>query len=489
MGWPVPTLLVVVVMRVSARLKGNDGRGARRQTQKKLIVLSTCLVTVLLTVWLLQNNSNKSVASQGFLSASSAVARFKEHHLRREGRSLPIINGAVSPAAQHGITQSQLDRILSGELHLVEIRVDDEELKASFSGSADISSYDGVYGTFCKIDWSLHKSNPSGYPMFRDLLGNSPGCDGERRVRNVNVKQIAQQARQLDATGLGAASVLNLTAVVFHESRCGSTLTANIFASYDPPRHRVYSESTPPLQALKQVCGEAYERCSSDQASRVFRDVLYLMSRSDDAKEERVFFKIQSAGSRNIHVFQKAFPTTPYLFIYRDPVQVMMSHLKQGRKHANCVQQQRNPPEVVKEIARQHNKVAKFLSPEDYCAVHLASITEVVAASMTEHGTPVNYDQLPMALYNRMLPDILGIAIPTENLERMKSVADVYSKGRGNKAGKFVEDSQAKEEAASESVKNAAATYLQASYNSLEELAAKNRNLAIVDDSENNEKA
>ena len=71
----------------------------------------------------------------------------------------------------------------------------------------------------------------------------------------------------------------------------------------------------------------------------------------------------------------------------------------------------------------------------------------------------------------------------------MKSVADVYSKGRGNKAGKFVEDSQAKEEAASESVKNAAATYLQASYNSLEELATKNRNLAIVDDSENNEKA
>ena len=55
----------------------------------------------------------------------------------------------------------------------------------------------------------------------------------------------------------------------------------------------------------------------------------------------------------------------------------------------------------------------------------------------------------------------------------MKHVADVYSKGRGSKAGKFVQDSLAKEEAASDVVKNAAATYLQESYDKLEQLAAK----------------
>ena len=464
--------------------KENDGRGARRQIQKKLILLSTGVVSALFTLWLARRQSGERALLSGAPAPSVALQRLRiTNYKSNNHKGLPIIHGAVSPAAQQGITQRQLDQILSGELHLVEIRVEETELEAALTSAENVASYDGVYGTFCKLNWSLHKNDPSSYPMFRDLVANSPDCaDYGRRIDNVNLQQISKQARQLDATGQGASAILNLTALVFHESRCGSTLTANLFAAYDPPRHRVYSESTPPLQALKQVCGEAYERCTSDQAALIFRDVVYMMSRSDDALEERVFFKIQSVGSRNIQVFQKAFPTTPYLFVYRDPVQVMMSHLKQGRRHANCVQQQKHPPEIVQAIVRRkrHNKkaAAQSLIAEDYCAAHLASITETVAESITKHGIPVNYEKLPAILYDFILPNLFGIsAIPNNNLVRMKNVADVYSKGRGSKAGKFVQDSQAKEEAASDVVKNAAATFLQESYDTLEALAAKNQKI------------
>jgi len=52
------------------------------------------------------------------------------------------------------------------------------------------------------------------------------------------------------------------------------------------------------------------------------------MSRTDDHREERVFFKFQSSLSTKIRTFQKAFPDIPWLYSYREPVQVMMSHIK-----------------------------------------------------------------------------------------------------------------------------------------------------------------
>ena len=91
--------------------------------------------------------------------------------------------------------------------------------------------------------------------------------------------------------------VLNFTATVFHESRCGSALTANLLVAVDPAGHRVYSESpAPPVQALYQVCGEVYSICSRHVAAAVLQNVVYMMSRSSDhvgivgTEEQRVFY-------------------------------------------------------------------------------------------------------------------------------------------------------------------------------------------------------
>jgi len=447
--------------------KGNDGRAARRKLQKKLILAVTCVVTCVVTVWV--------VGGRGASNSSTEDAlQLKARHLRpRGGGGLRSKQQQEEEPRQQDDNADPLDRILSGELHLIEIHVNQKEL-----GNDDDNSYSGgVYGTFCRLDWSLHKHDPSSYPMFRDLVAHSPGCASDQRFSNIDVRAVAAQARALDTAGDGgAASVLKLTAAVFHESRCGSTLTANLLASYDPVRHRVYSESGPPLQALKSVCGEAYEHCHASKAAAVLRDVVYLMSRSDDAREERVFFKIQSAGTRNLDVFQTAFPETPYLFVYRDPVQVMMSHLGKGSKrNANCVRQQRSgPPAAVERIVRRHNSKssARKLITEDYCAAHLASLTETVVQQHSDkQAIPVNYERLPEALYEDILP-WLGLHVSDVHLKRMKLVATAYSKGRDGQAGAFVEDSAAKEQAASDAVKQAAATYLQESYEELEKMAA-----------------
>lgn len=166
--------------------------------------------------------------------------------------------------------------------------------------------------------------------MFRFIVQKSPDCNDDNRIF-FDLKKVAYLARQRDQESEKSPStgpkVLNVTAVAFHESRCGSTLVANSMIAMDPKKHRTYSESAPAIKAFN-MCGDNFERCSEEQAVSIFRDTIYLMSRTDDHREERVFFKFQSATSKKISIFQMAFPEVPWMYIYREPVQVMMSHIK-----------------------------------------------------------------------------------------------------------------------------------------------------------------
>jgi hypothetical protein len=160
------------------------------------------------------------------------------------------------------------------------------------------------------------------------------------------------------------------TGFVFHESRCGSTLAANSLAAMDPAKHRVYSESSPGITALK-ACGQHGSDCPPGRAAQLIQDVLYLMGRTNDVQERHLFLKIQSIGAKSIHVMRSAFPNVPWVFIYRDPVQVMMSQVAQGVERANCVRQMKDLDPKSIALMKESGKSLDTLEPEDKCALHL----------------------------------------------------------------------------------------------------------------------
>lgn len=310
--------------------------------------------------------------------------------------------------------------------------------------------------------------------MFRHLVDASAGCATERY--EVDLKEFADLARAHDAAIANSANAtvpkaLHMGGVVFHESRCGSTLVANALMAMSPTRHRVYSESPPPIAAIKTTCGDDFQFCSMQQAAALLRDVMYLMSRTNDEREERVFFKIQSVGSRHLQVFQMAFPEVPWMFVYRDPVQVMMSQLAPGLKNSNCVRGRNRAPTAVSDVLLSRGKNAHDASPELYCAAHLASITQSAVAALDrdpERGTAVNYVDLPQALYEYVLPQRMGLPVSEREAQRIQEISGVYSKGVGKRHGEFHEDSKKKEAAASKEVRLAAKLLLQKSFDQLE---------------------
>lgn len=360
--------------------------------------------------------------------------------------------------------------ILLGKLHLVEVQVRDRG--ALMSASTEKGSYEGLDGEFCRIEWSIHKKDPAEVGIFRFLQQQSPDC---KKTQLYDLKTVVEKARAFDERIKGVSAVpkvLDLVAVAFHESRCGSTLFANMAVAADPERHRVYSEAHGPIAALQHVCGDAYQVCSVDAAASLLTDVVYIMSRSDDEREEKIFFKIQSIGSINIPVFTKAFPKVPWMYIYREPVQVMMSHLEHGDQFANCVRSRRKPLRSILDLVRSRGRQLEKLSNVEYCAAHLGALTETAAANVANSplAYPTNYKEFPSAFYDWFLPSI-GFPVDAQARKRMEDVSKIYSKGMKGSKEEFTGDTERKERQATPEIREAAKVFLQPSYDNLEAAA------------------
>lgn len=260
---------------------------------------------------------------------------------------------------------------------MINVRTGMTSLQAT-SGESDgrQKDYKDVMGAFCKIDWALQAKNPAKVAMFRDLQAASGACQEVSR----DLGSMVQKMRQYDLDHAGEVISLPPSAVVFHETRCGSTLVANLFAAAKPNNeHYVYSESPPPLAAL-QACDNA-RQCDADKHVQLIQDVFYVMGRRkrpEHDKPLRVFYKIQSVGSHSIGAFTKAFPSTPWFFIFRDSVEVMMSHVDPDQhtvqRWAVCLRSRNwEPKPALAELIKKKGKSVTSLSNEQFCAAHLVS--------------------------------------------------------------------------------------------------------------------
>jgi hypothetical protein len=393
-------------------------------------------------------------------------------------RRRPDLLVKKDPTTGEHLPNSPLDGILHGRLSLIDISVTRGLIR---SGDKPYT----VKGTFCAISWNLQETDPSKVPMFRQLVQSSPLCSAT--MYEVDLWEVTRQAMDYD-NGNSTAAVAPIavkpqhaapTAVVFHQTRCGSTLVANLLASTDDSR--VYSESPPPVSAFK-AC-DSPRRCDPGAHSQLIQDVFYMMGRG---REKRVFYKIQSIGVHSIAAFTKAMPDTPWMFVYRDPVEIMMSHFKNFQYGkalskdfmAVCLRSQnREPHESLVKLVQALGKTVDELTKEEYCAAHLASLAAVALDEYeADHEKApdklkwfVNYEELPHKIWETVVPQLITpLKVDKTTLERMKAISHSYSKGAGSNAGTWTEDSTRKHNKAPKTVREAAKEFLNPLYEKME---------------------
>lgn len=482
-------------------MKGNDGRGALRTKRKKhLFTIATIVIvtlTIQVTIYATMHPKTKRRTGKNHDSNIQQSYRQDEHFISLD-KYIETRLEKLNPLLQ---------QILNAEFNLVDL-----SLTRAFN-EHDEESYAGIMGHFCPVNFALHKQDPSSVPMFRFLVARSPGCENPQQmdlqpvvkeakmydaiIQQHHHQQNAQTQTQPPEEGEGEEEqqqkrqlpkVLDLAGVAFHESRCGSTLVANTLIAMDPLHHRVYSESAPPIFALAHLC-ENKDNCP--KAAQVLRDVIYMMSRSNDDNEERVFFKIQSIGSWYIQTFRTAFPQTPWVYVYRDPVQVMMSHLDiPSKRNANCVKYKKrgrlSPNSPILTIADRYLAAKKAnkkihstatissVTTDEFCAFHLASFTETALAQIRDSkgmGNAINYNALPKVMYTTVLPNLWNVPIDAEKISNIEAISSKYSKGmHEEKQKEWKDDGKKKEDRATPAIKKAAEEIMGPSYDGLEAL-------------------
>ncbi len=115
---------------------------------------------------------------------------------------------------------------------------------------------------------------------------------------------------------------LPLSALIFHVSRCGSTLMTQQLRQSD--RCLVISEPS----IIESVL--SYSRNLSSEAERIMhlQSAIYALGRPQNTKQTHFIIKLDCWHIADLPLFRKAFPNTPLFCLYRNPVEVFQSHQK-----------------------------------------------------------------------------------------------------------------------------------------------------------------
>jgi hypothetical protein len=239
---------------------------------------------------------------------------------------------------------------------------------------------------------------------------------------------------------------------VFHMSRCGSTLMARMLGAL--PESRVLSEPT----ALNEVVRRALVDASIPRATLVewLRTVVGLLGRPL-ARETRYFLKLDCWHVLALPLFVEAFPATPWIFLYRDPAEVLVS---QVRAPGAWTVASALEPEVF--------GVARDDMPprHEYLARALGKICDAALRYRAcGRGLLVNYDQLPEFARGPLLSHF-GITPTPADLERMSSVSSADAK---TPQLIFADDRQAKQQAVTPSLRALADQWLSPLFESIKD--------------------
>ncbi len=270
--------------------------------------------------------------------------------------------------------------------------------------------------------------------------------------------RVIRHATTLDAfiSAAPAQPATALAGLVFHMSRCGSTLVAQMLGALDA----TISLSEPgPLDAVVRY---ALARPDIPQERHValMRAMVAALTRPRSG-EQRCFLKLDSWHILALPLFRAAFPDVPWIYLFRDPTEVLVSHLR--------MRGYQTVPDLMP--GGLYGAIEEASSgPAMQCASILARYHDAAIEALANgDGIAVDYAELPTAFERRIVPHF---SLNLADAERARVAA------RGARDAKFpdshfVPDGKIKQREAGAAVSAAADRYLSACHAVLRDHAGR----------------
>lgn len=228
-----------------------------------------------------------------------------------------------------------------------------------------------------QVDWCWFGDRPLQQPFFRDAVEDALRLPFNQVFRRQTpLSALTQWHRQ--SPGLAPS------AFILHASRCGSTLISQMLAWLDD--HIVVSEP-PPLDALLR--GELPET----ERRAAISGLLSAYGQRRRGIEQRLVIKLDAWNIGEWPLLQACFPDTPWLFVYRDPLEIAVSHVRRPGMHM--------VPGMLGECVLDDG--LPFTGSEDFIARRLGHLLASAYLHCREgDGLLVNYSELPEAMAGRL---------------------------------------------------------------------------------------
>jgi hypothetical protein len=238
---------------------------------------------------------------------------------------------------------------------------------------------------------------------------------------------------------------------IFHMSRCGSTLLAQMLAAL--PQNIVVSEA-PPIDGILRG---RFAGTTEEQKIAWLRGMVSALGQRRNGNEKQFFVKFDSWHTINLPLIRRAFPDVPWIFLYRDPLEVMVSQLKQGAMHTV-------PGLIDLELPGLDGAAGAQMPAEEYCARVLSQICASALEQLHSGGRAVNYRDLPDAVWTS-LREYFNLDCTAEDLDRMRHVTQFNAK---NPSLFFTAKSAEEKEAANPLVREMSTRWIEPIYRELE---------------------
>jgi hypothetical protein len=253
---------------------------------------------------------------------------------------------------------------------------------------------------------------------------------------------------------------------IFHGSRCGSTLVSQMLAAL--PENVVIAEAGPIDTVLR-----AHLRAPSiTEEERVLwlRGLLNAFGQRRHAAEKRLFVKFDSWHAFFLPFIQRVFPDVPWIFVYRAPVEVLMSQNRQMGAHM--------VPSVLEPcLFGSDAEAVSRMNLGEYGGRVLSGIYKAaLVEAQAGRGRLVNYKELPGVVWPSLLR-YWGVECQGQAPEIVARVSRLNAK---NPSMLFRDDTEAKNQGAPEGMRQFARLWFGEVFQQLEEQRLKQNALTPV---------
>jgi hypothetical protein len=298
-------------------------------------------------------------------------------------------------------------------------------------------------------------------PFFQQTIDRLKSEHPERHERFTEFDTLVQLEKSFDS--------VSPSGFIFHSSRCGSTLLANACRALEGAI--VLSEPPAVDKLIARFITDVDAEGTKEKLYSVFlRSLVKALGQRRTGRERHLFIKFACCSVSQMERIQRLWPNVPWIFLYRDPVETIVSN---ARNVPSWLQD--DDHRVLASITGSSTDEVAKMKIEELCARSIAGFFATAHRVANDRALLLNYNQLSPAKLSNVL-EFFGVKPVGAEMENIARQSQTYSKSPSGKRV-FTADTDAKQRAASELVREMAAAWANKPYQLLEQKRLGNQAL------------